>query len=200
MNNERGPDLPIELKSFEAQLAQLSPAAGAVNRDTLMYRAGWEACQAAHQCSGNGGHAGPSQGADRGRTTRFWLWPLSSAALLLLSATLGVLLGLRQPGERIVYVNQPVTAKSDAHAGGLSHATSPATVAVDRSGLPRTFIEPPARTLVSARGDYLSLRDRVLANGIDAIRPAAAAAPDDSLGISVRDSRYGVLVNEFRGG
>jgi hypothetical protein len=112
---------------------------------------------------------------------------------------LGVVLTLRQPGERIVYVDRPIAVESDAHAGEISRPTPPATVAVGRVGEPPAVSEQPLRTHVPVRGDYLSLRDRALAYGIDAIQ-AAAAVPDDSLGVSARDSRYGVLVNEFRGG
>lgn len=80
--------LPGDLKAFESELRGLRPAAGAIDRDRLMYLAG----RASVECGT--------------RIARFG-WPLASAALLLLSVTLAA----RQmiwptEKERIVYVQR----------------------------------------------------------------------------------------------
>src|SRR5262245_5081507 len=78
--------LPGELKALEAALGGLKPAAGAIERDRLMYLAG-------------------RASLERGRGLARFGWPLASAALLLFSVTLLA----RQTiwpavKERIVYV------------------------------------------------------------------------------------------------
>jgi len=55
------PDLPSELMSFEAQLRRQSLPACRVDRDELMYEAGWAAAEASRQ--------------------KNWLWPATSVVL-----------------------------------------------------------------------------------------------------------------------
>jgi hypothetical protein len=81
-----------ELKALEAALSGLTPSAGRLDRDRVLFRAGQKAAP------------------------RRWLWPAVAAALVLLSTGLGTALLLR-PGaivvERIVYLKAPPAAKPD---------------------------------------------------------------------------------------
>src|SRR5690349_11507409 len=97
-NDEQRPDeFPADLKPIEAALAGLSPAAVRLDRDRLMYMAGAAAAEAAAQ------RTGP---AASNRLFKTWIWPLSTAVLLLVSFGLGAMLAFREPGERVVYVEQ----------------------------------------------------------------------------------------------
>src|SRR5687768_9904476 len=102
MNPSQHPDLPSDLESLEADLAALAPTTGALNRDELMYRAGWEACAAARV---------PLALPVRYTRAAAWVWPLSTAGLLLISLTLGALLATRtDPEPRVVYVERQANA------------------------------------------------------------------------------------------
>lgn len=93
--------LSDELASFESTLRRLSPAAGRIDRDRLMFRAG---CASA---------------ATSKRTHR-WLWPGATAAMTLVSATLAVLLAqrdrqleVRPPSRSVAAPHQPPAATHD---------------------------------------------------------------------------------------
>jgi len=60
--------LPHELAEIEARLAKLPLPASSINRDEMLYRAGWAAAEvkSSNKQRGNGSH---------------WLWPATSAAL-----------------------------------------------------------------------------------------------------------------------
>jgi hypothetical protein len=84
-----GPTPDAALKAVEAALAALTPAAGTLNRDVLLFRAG----QASRQGAGR-------------------LWKAAAAGLALVAAGLGAVLLLRptpQPQVQVVYVpiNEP---------------------------------------------------------------------------------------------
>jgi hypothetical protein len=164
VNSDRLPDLPSDLKSFEAQLAALSPASG-LSRDDLLYRAGWEACA-----------SGVKQGANaRQNRIHSWLWPASTAALVLLSVTLGLIVALRKPSVEVVYIERPPWATG---------------VAIDESNSTWQPQDIPL-PLPSGGNDYLTLRDRVLALGADLLATGAAAPKSDAR--IERDSRFGAM-------
>jgi hypothetical protein len=129
------------LTALETALAALAPLPADISRDGMLFRAG--------------------QASVRHRRT----WPCATAALALLSATLGVVL-LSRPAprtvERVVYVRVPV----------------PAPTAADGTPAPPREEAPPALSAEADEpppdGSYLRLRRQVVENGADALPPAAA--------------------------
>src|ERR1700759_2661917 len=95
------PELPEELKTIETALRQLTPIAGQIDRDRLMYLAG--------QASMTGASAPDrSIGSAWQKTFADWkLWPIATAALMLISVTLSGLLLATRPGSPVVYVELP---------------------------------------------------------------------------------------------
>src|SRR4051794_34172917 len=143
-------DFPADLKPIEAALAGLMPAAARVDRDRLMYLAGAAAATAATQT------AGPSDRSSvRIRSLRKMIWPLSTAALLIVSIGFGSMVAFREPAERLVYVERP------------TERTNSSDVAI----APRTAINstPAVRQNDSTSADYLVLRDQVLRLGVGAL-------------------------------
>lgn len=196
MNADRLPEMPSDLKSFEAGLAALAPASAGLNRDELMYRAGWAACAAAGTA--------PMTMRPAGRTVAVaWLWPLTTAGLVLLSATLGIVLVARQPEVEVVYVEKPVDKSIEAEKQRVpaAPATLPARDHRVASSQGTTEIQTAATNRPKARfgNDYLSLRERVLAFGVDVL-PSYSAASENGGSPPVRDSRYGALIGQLRGG
>jgi hypothetical protein len=171
------PEIPFDLKAFEAQLGALAPAAGAIARDELMYRAGWEACTAA------AGQVSPRLGRGvLGAHHRGWLWPATTAALVILSVTLGLVIALRKPTTEIVYIEKSPPAGKVANDKNDSQ-WQPQAVAL---------------RLPSDGNDYLSLRDRILAFGVDVLPTSAAAIKPAAR--TEGDSRYGAMRALFRDG
>jgi hypothetical protein len=125
-DNSFNEKLPAELKAVEHALRRLQPSADRLDRDRLMYLSGRASM--------------PSQ-----RNALQWMWPLSTAALLLVSLTLGGMLlssaGNRQP-------NQNIVATESQHGDGRS---------VDLAIADR---DPSS---------YLQLRNTVLLGGVDAL-------------------------------
>ena len=114
-------ELPGELKAFEAALVGLKPAAGAIDRDRLMYLAGWASVERST------------------RIARFG-WPLASASLLLLSVTLGGRLYVVSGRLDVVAQNGRAPAVEDRQVagGGLTResvALSTPKVQTARGGL-----------------------------------------------------------------
>ncbi len=203
--NERLPELPSDLKSFEADLASLTPGCGSLGRDELLFRAGWEA----HAASTDAASVSISHGARAVATATRprhadKLWPLCTAGLLLVSAALGMTLALRSPEIQVVYVQTPPahtevaperqTAPSKrVNAPSADETTPPA----DRFGTGGN-LATSTRTRPPNRGrDYLSLRERILADGVEALGPATLPASTPAI---LRDSRLGALMSELRGG
>lgn len=193
MNHDRLPELSPDLKSLAADLASLAPAGGVLNRDELMYRAGWEACAAS------------DTGAVRrlinsGDSRLGWLWPLSTAGLLLVTATLGVMFATREPAIRVVYLERPAEASA-----AVEQPKQPIRVKeilppdhVAQSAAPRS--NPLLRDVQARPGyEYLTLRGRVLAFGVDVLNWHSATATSGEQA-AVNDSRYGALLDELRGG
>jgi hypothetical protein len=193
MNHDRLPELSPDLKSLATDLSSLAPAAGALNRDELLYRAGWEACAALD--------TGARWRLVNSRDSRLgWLWPLSTAGLLLVTATLGVMFATREPAIRVVYLERPAQASASVEQPRqpirVKEIFPPDHVA--QSGAPRS-----SRLLhdVQARPgyEYLTLRGRVLAFGVDVLNWHSATATSDEQA-AIKGSRYGALLDELRGG
>ena len=151
MSEER---LNEPLTTLEAALASLQWRPSSLDRGRVMYLAGQASVR------------GPKGAL---RTVRAgWLWPVATAASLLLAVGLGgVLLSSARPPvvERVVYV--PVERPPESTAAPDS---SPAAPVASRGS--------PLRT------DYLALRHLVLTRGVDEALPAArgTASPEgDSL-------------------
>ncbi len=168
-NPSRPDDFPSDLKAFEAALGGLVPAEGRLDRDRLMYLAG---------------AAAATPGSSR-PTTRFarlpaLLWPVATAALFLITIGLGAVVALREPTERIVYVDRPARANP---------SNAPLLVAQ----LPR--IGPTAADREMPSGSYLALREHVLRLGVEALDVSSGAAepPDRS------DVRNRSLLNRLLG-
>jgi hypothetical protein len=180
MNSDRQSELPAELKSLAADLAALAPSSGGVNRDELMYRAGWEARAA----------ASPAVHSTRLRAA-MWLWPLSTAALVLIAAVLSILLATRELAVQVVYVEKPQTSSVEAEKQLV-----PATEYADLTRQP--LLSPSSERPAPTGHDYLSLRERILAFGVDML-PTSSDEPLQGV-TPLRDSRYGALIGELRGG
>jgi hypothetical protein len=163
--SESSEHLPEDLKPFEALLGSFLPAPSRIDRDRLMYAAGGAAASVSSQAPAH--------------RSRQWLWPSVSAALLLLSATLGVALALRgDAAERIVYVDRPVATPSVASATRNSEASGPVDTLVAKAldgERADDFRLPPESNFM--------LRERALRFGVDAIEPprhstSSLPAPD----------------------
>ncbi|MEX2139390.1 MAG: hypothetical protein WD894_09020 [Pirellulales bacterium] len=195
MNPDRLPELPSDLKPIEADLAALVPASGTLNRDELMYRAGWAACEAS-------GDSPSALTPSNRRSGVAWLWPLTTAGLVLLSATLGIVLATREPDVEVVFVEKTTresseTEKERAPAAASQLPTTDDRVASAQEWLPQAPLLDRPQTRFG--NDYLSLRERVLAFGVDVL-PSYSAAPATNGSPAIGDSRYGALIGQLRGG
>jgi hypothetical protein len=200
MNDDQLPELPHELKSLAADLEALAPASGDLSRDELMYRAGWAACAAS--AADHPARLALAQGKTFQSRGLSWLWPMSTAGLLLVSATLGVALATRTPDVQVVYIE-----RSKVSPAAAQNAKQPAdrrtiapqdevVAASDSHSSSARLVNPPQ---FGPGREYLSLRQRVLAFGVDVLQSRAApVSPDDEATIS--DSRYGTLLGQLRGG
>ena len=137
--------LPEDLKAVEIVLRRLTPNAQSIDRDRVMYL------------------AGRANVASRQRLLRV-VWPLSTAALLLVSLTLGSMLIVRGPNERLLGQlpkEQPNVRSVAAESGNTN--VGRAKLVVDQSS-------------------YFQLRTAVLRGGAEELPvPQRGAAPADSL-------------------
>jgi len=115
---------PAELGAIETSLRGLQPTAAFLDRDRLMFKAGQESMRRLQM-----------------------LWPMATAAAVLLAVGLGSVLALRPPVDRVVYVDRAPPAPPDK--------ASPA-------------VEPPQ---VLERTAYSRLRRLVLEEGVDSLPP-----------------------------
>lgn len=94
-----------------------------------------------------------------------WLWPTATAAALLVALGLSATLFLREPPERVVYVkvSEPPPV--------------PEPIAIE---IEPTKPAPPTRLA------YLSLRERVLRDGVDGL-PPPTAVPSTKPPLTVKD-------------
>ena len=133
------PQLTSELTEMEALLRQFSPAPSAIDRDTLMYQAGWAAALTSKT---NSTH---------------WLWPATSAALaaaLLLLIVFPATSPLQQTKTELADHTQPVEEN-----------TPVATPALPTPQVVLRFHRLPLRYSDSA--PLLALRDRALRNDFE---------------------------------
>jgi hypothetical protein len=149
IHDEQGRSDP-ELNTLSAALQALTPRGG-LDRDTLMFRAGQASVP----------------------RRRSWLWPCSTAALGLVSLTLGAILVLQPPPQAVqhsVYyrVEGPLPATDAIKNDNPPSATENTPTGNPLAALPRLG------------GNYLEMREQALAHGIDSMpRPQAwpATAP-----------------------
>lgn len=165
-NSELGSN---EFTEFEGQLSQLAPRRSQVNRETLLFRAGQESVRASRQ------KALPSS----------WLWPLTTAAMALVSTGLCWQLYTQpepQVVERVRIVERSVEAK-DVEA------------TFDREPVEKSPVVDAARILPSPTSDlprdhYLLRRELALTLGMDALTvPVAIRLPDAADESSYRQLR-----------
>jgi hypothetical protein len=165
-------DLPDDLQQFESLLRGCTPSTPQLERDRLMYLAGRASAEAAiaeemladlkpSPLVGEAPRGYPVRGTaaksivpllkTQSHRTNFqsWTWPLASAALLLLSLTLGAAILFRHAETRIVYVTEP----------------SPSVAAL--AALPSDPAKPSATP--NAEPNYLLVRNLVLAHGVEAL-------------------------------
>jgi hypothetical protein len=161
MSRER---LNEALAAVETALGSLRLKPASLDADRVIYLAGRASVKGAKGALGTG-HVG-------------WVWPLITAASLLLAVTLGAVLLVRtepQTIERVVYV--PVDRPDDSTG---REDTLPAARAESRGA--------------SLRTDYLALRQLVLTRGIDDALPVAReAAPRVDETLTPRDGYVGSI-------
>jgi hypothetical protein len=163
-------ELPEELKSLEAALRQLTPAASQIDRDRLMYQAG----RASVLSTGDAGVALERQMSVMDRRQNYW--PMATAVLVLLSITLGGL-WLHATRSSVVYVvGEPMAV------------------------LPNEIANPAVSEVLAHRGaDYLRLRNLVLAHGTNALpaTPVSNSTSDIPTQLNLPDIRQPLLDKEF---
>jgi hypothetical protein len=147
-DKDSGEELPVELKTLESALQDLTPRTALLDRDRLMYLAG----QASVANSGSQytrlGEARPAA-----QMRRNW-WPMATAALALVSITFGgLLLHVSRPGERIVVLELP-RAAGEGGSAMMSFALLDNYASVSS---------------VRDNADYLQLRNLVLKRGVNAL-------------------------------
>lgn len=140
-------ELPTELAAVENALRDLSPSLGQLNRDRLMYLAGQ--ASASLSLGERAGVRVPSHPAPHQIA-----WPLATAALALVSLTLGgFLIFTQHGGERIVYVDRQFASPVHSNvASGIETNSTIVTVETPR-------VDP----------SYFELRNSLLTNGLDAL-------------------------------
>src|SRR5262245_35834354 len=139
-------ELPEELNSIDSALRGLKPVSGAVDRDRLMYLAG--------QAS-----------VERSSWIGRFAWPLATAALVVISVTLGGRLYVLSGRLEQVAQNQGTQAVEDRQIAG--------------SSLPRESVAlaTPRVQTGSSSLDYMQLRSAVLSGGVDALPSQGAPSP-----------------------
>jgi len=130
-----------ELAAVEEALAQLTPSTSGVNRDRLMFQAG-------------------RRSARRAR----WSWPLAAAATALVGVILGLQLAPRPDAP------DPGAMAARGHAPS-DYRPEERDMAASGHGTPVSRPAPTEQERRQARetAAYMRLRDRVLAEGLDAL-------------------------------
>jgi hypothetical protein len=148
-----GTELPEELKTIETALRQLTPIAGQIDRDRLMYLAGQASVTGMSSHERSAGFAWQKAFAD-------WkLWPIATAALMLISVTLSGLLLATRSRSSVVYVKLPQA----------SNEKLPYAAYVDEG------VGNLAAQHLHNASSYLQLRNFVLTHGNGALPPTPAA-------------------------
>jgi hypothetical protein len=133
--NKYNEELPEDLKAVEAVLQRLTPNADSLDRDRMMYLFGRASAM-------------PRQTALR------FVWPISTAALLLISLTLGGMLLSSFYGQRQIgpFDNGPIVPNAIAIKPNSGDGRNADLAVVD--------LQQPS---------YLQLRNAVLTSGVDAL-------------------------------
>jgi hypothetical protein len=138
-----------DLNELEARLASLAPAASRASRDRAMFLAGRASAEAE---------------TARGRGVRVWLWPASTAAMALVALLLVALLVQQRQfhppmaaGPHVPAAPRP--SHDDSHLAPAVESDVDSTAVADNGG-PRW-----------SNPIYLRNRERVLAEGVDALPP-----------------------------
>src|SRR5271169_37393 len=118
--NSPAEGLPEDLKAVEKALRRLTPAASQIDRDRLMYLAGQASVTSAPAPSGS------IIGTRFAASARRNWWPVATAALAMISITLGGLLAdAIGRGQTVVYLQLPRADVGDqAHANWSSDQIS----------------------------------------------------------------------------
>jgi hypothetical protein len=150
-----------ELAAVEAMLGSLTPAASSLDRDRLMFLAGRTSVE--------------RLSPPAGRRVTAWLWPCTTAAALLVAATLGLLWAGGRPDvvERVVYV---------------SHVSSPAAF-----DFPPVAIASPSP---DSPWENRRLCKLILEKGIDALPESNGRSTSDTPAVPLGES-YRDLLNQF---
>jgi hypothetical protein len=181
MSNEQNEhELPDELKAIEGALAGLTLAAGAIDRDRVMYLAGQASALRESAAAGNQISADTGIASGTRRHVRF-AWPLALAASLMISLGLGGrLLYLEGRGQRITVV------QAGSGSGELPVAIDSAS---GRVIMPEAIgFQSPASGV-----NYMQLRNTVLSHGVEALPGQANGRP------SVQGPRIPSLRDNFWG-
>jgi len=162
-----------DLNAIAAALSSLSPSTGRLDRDRLMFLAGEAAARSnlamprlvpLHSAASNSAmaHELPPRMA-----ARRWAWPVAFWTMSAVAATLLVVLVAR-PEPRVIERIVRLPAEPQVVVGTPAGAVVAPTNASERlEEAERGGAERPAHDRRTGDGDYLSLRDRVLARGID---------------------------------
>lgn len=115
--------LSPQLTGLAAALANLVPAAPAVNRDALMYRAGWAAAEAEAKDSAALGPTTAVHSMPQAAELGHWLWPSVSAVLAVATLTLGWLHVAPRLEPPAAAVEVPVLPQVSVVAGAVDART-----------------------------------------------------------------------------
>jgi len=159
-------NLPPELTSFEAKLRTESLADSRVNRDELMYQAGWAAAESARKTG--------------------WLWPTTSSVL---AASVLVLAGLlvsspAESPEDVVSEEETIAvAEPTVSAGG--HART------NRKIIPSQKIAKRPVSRWASNSPFLVMRERALRMEFD--EPVVEIGSDDDQPVQATTARQLML-------
>lgn len=166
--------LPDELAACEARLAAFGLPSAGIDRDELLYRAGWAAAMAQASVAEKPAGANTAQLAlatGDVRRTRLTtaVWSLASAALAASIAVVATL-QLRSP----LVVEVAATAQSPVAEASAAPAAVPATVAAEVNA--RSVRLAPLRPPINA--GFIALRQRALTDAL--AEPEHTAADSDA--------------------
>lgn len=148
-------------QQVESLLASFVPAAPAVDRDRLMFEAGWQAALASLE----------NLPARQSKLSRY-AWPAATALATAASVMLAVML-VRQP-EQVENVAQMAPREEVQEVTVDPAPPTPEPEAIDEA---RLVASPPAlpwpfRSVSLAGDNYLAVRSAVLETGLSALRPS----------------------------
>ncbi len=154
-----------ELKAIEAALASLVPRGGVLDRDRLMYRAGWAAALAAR----------PSRGAARAWAAAFSIMT-AVAATLFVALLAGWPTPMAGPTARPIAPGAVEGAVSAGPVDRVGPATNPRPVSVVALPTASRAIAEPPRAPLGPTAPYPLLLARILEHGLDAWVPEVSVS------------------------